>query len=60
MSDDSITHFENPETGDKISSSGIVHGARYGLDVEGSDEEDVLIIRGERYVRVTDDNSDDE
>lgn len=43
------TVYRNPETGDTISGSGVVHGARYGLNVEGTDEDGVIVIRGERY-----------
>lgn len=46
------TVYRNPETGDTISASGVVHGARHGLDVEGTDEEGVIVISGERYDKV--------
>lgn len=49
--------FRNAE-GDTISASGIVHGARYGLDVEVNDDGSVL-IDGERYERVGDDDGSD-
>lgn len=45
-------YYEQPETGDRINASGVVHGARHGLDVEGTDEDGVILIRGERYVLV--------
>lgn len=50
------TRFRSVETGDTISASGIVHGARYGLEIEGTGEEGAILIDGERYERIEEDD----
>lgn len=46
------------ESGETINANGIVHGARYGLDVESADEEGAVVIDGELYRPIEDDGSE--
>lgn len=51
--------FRNPETGETISASGIVHGARYGFDVEDTeDDAEAVPIWSERYELVGEDEDE--
>lgn len=52
--------YRNPETGDTISADGVIHGVRYGLDVESTDEDHVILIDGERYELVDEDDGGDD
>lgn len=55
-----MRYYVGENSGRRKTPGGIIHGARYGLDVKPADEDEAIVIDGEIYRIIEDDEDDDE